>query len=880
MEKKVLIGVITTIVVIIVILSAFVILFEHPNSSNTAAAPAISVSASTKLAPAGTSITFSTSITGTANSVSWNFGDGTTGNGTSITHEYSNPGVYLVFANATGPGGYGNNLQSLLPITISAQTSSNSLYASEITQPVLLLNMTDNPQAPIYKVNENAVFETSYLQLPSASGWSLAYYQTNFGNSSSSTISADFNTTSGSFDPGSFSYTFTSPGFYPVTTTIVSYNETNFANNLATTSTGMQYLPLSYMHQVLNSDHQNVSYTRTVYVASANQNASVLTGSSSVPNPGTITVAEVTHSPYSLDPAIDYDWPGLEILANVYESLIAYNGSSTASFVPIIAKEVPSLSNGGISPDGMNYTFNIRSGLKFSNGDSLTAWDVYTTMVRTLLFMLGSPGTPGWELGQDLLPGGGWDTGAVSYQNITKAISVSNSSQTVTFHLLNPDSAFLDYIAGPQGGSILDYNWLVQNGAGITFTPAGFNEYMNYSNEASYNQFIQYNAMGSGPYQIESYLTGQSILLIPNTNFSPIPGISGYNATPTAKVYIEYLKDPATALLMMKSYQADITVGLPPSDYSTAASMEAQGKLNIYTFPTLSINFYLFNWNINTTLMKSTFGTQYTVPSHYFANNLVRAAFAYALNYTDFVDDILGNAVYGGNFGFHYTGIIPLGMPGYISPNELYNVPTFDLQKAKQLMEQSGYYNTTINIPVPVYAGDSIDYAATAMWGQALSQMDSNIKITPVYMTGSTILGYLVPGQNPMPMFNVQGSWAPDFPYPPDYLNNMYLSSGFYANGLGFGTSNLQSWGLTQEASLYSNMSSLILSGDTAVNQTQQFQDWKNAERIAVNLTLYVYTYQQSGIWYYAPWIHGGQFEENPMYGGSSDTLFFYLTKG
>ncbi|MGC8565627.1 MAG: hypothetical protein ACP5TO_06070 [Thermoplasmata archaeon] len=63
------------------------------------------------------------------------------------------------------------------------------------------------------------------------------------------------------------------------------------------------------------------------------------------------------------------------------------------------------------------------------------------------------------------------------------------------------------------------------------------------------------------------------------------------------------------------------------------------------------------------------------------------------------------------------------------------------------------------------------------------------------------------------------------------------------------------------------------------MNQTIAFSDWKIAEQIAVNLTLYVYTYQQTGIWYYAPWIHGVEYEENPIFAGSEDTLFFYLTK-
>lgn len=882
MEKKVLNIIIAVVVAVIVVAATSVVVYEHQLSTQKkTAAPTVSVSASTELASTGSAITFRSITTGTVTAVTWNFGDGSIANGTTVTHNYSSPGIYLVLVNATGPGGYGNNLASMFLVTISAAATTNSTYLSEATQPVLILNKTSNAKAPIYSISENAALEASYLQPPSATDWSLGYYILSFGSGTSTVAPVYYDTSSGTYETGSFTHAFATQGLYPATLSIITYNQSSFTSDLATnSSTGFQYLPVTYLPQVLSSEYLNTSYVRTVYAAGAAQAAGILTGPSNVPNPGTITVAEVTHSPYTLDPCIDYDWPGLEIFGNIYETLIANNGSNTGSFVPIVATKVPTIANGGISPDGLNYTFTVRSGLKFSNGDSLTAWDVYTSMVRTLLLMQGSPGTPGWILAQDLLPGGGYDTGAVSYQNITSAITVDNNTQTVAFHLLNPDNAFLDYLAYQTGASIMDYNWLVQHGAGITFTPQGFADYMNFANEATYNQYLEYNTMGSGPYELETYLTGQSITLVPNPNFVPIPGVFGYSAAPNASVYIEYLKDPATALLMMSSFQADITVGLPPSDYPTASTLQSQGKINIYSFPTMSINFYLFNWNVNTTLMQSTFGSQYNVPAHYFANSLVRQAFSFVFNHTTFINSILGNKVYGGNFGFNYTGIIPPGIPGYVPPDQLYNVPSYNLQQAKQYMMDSGSYNTTVNIPVAVYAGDPMDYAATSMWAADINAMDPNIHITPVYVTGSTILGYLVPGGNPMPLFNVQGSWSPDFPYPPDYLNNMYLSSGFYANGLGFGASNLQNWGFSQEASEYQNMTDLINAGNSAINQTVQFKDWTLAERLAVNLSLYVYTYVSNSIFYYASWMHGAQYESNPMYCGANDELFFYLSKG
>ncbi len=648
-------------------------------------------------------------------------------------------------------------------------------------------------------------------------------------------------------------------------------------------TTSNEYLPTSYMSQVLSGEHYNMTTINTVIVAAYNQTVGILKGPGNVPNPGVINVAEVQPGgPYSLDPDIDYEVVGMEPIVNVYETLVAYNESSTTQLVPIVAKQVPSLSNGLISPDGLNYTFYIRPNLKFSNGDSLTVFDVYASMVRALLFLTGTPGTPDWILGQDLLPGGGWalnwSNGQSLYTNITRAITYNNATQSITFHLLKPDPAFLDYVADPMGAGIMDYNWLVEHGAGINFSPQGFLAYTQFGNVADYNQYIRWHAMGSGPYMIESFLTGQSILLVPNPYYTPIPGIPGYNKIPTTKVYIQWVKDPETALLLMENGESDITVGLPTTDFPIAQSLESQGKLNIYSFPSLSIVFFNYNWDVNVSLMQSTFGAQYHIPSHYFANPLVRKAFAYAFNYTDYIDYILGNKIYHTDFGFHYTGIIPKGMIGYVPPQNLSNVPVYNLTMAKQFMEESGFYNVSINIPIVVFAGDSIDYAAAAMWAQSLSAMDPNIQATPVYEEFVTMNSQWVPGENPQPIF--EGGWTPDFPYPSDYVNAMYLQGGLFPFAGDWNYTNLMAWGYNNEAQEWNNMTELILKAESTGNETLAVHYFDQAEQIAVNLTLILYLYQQNAFWFYAPWIHGVQYEENPMYAGGGDTLYFYLTKG
>src|SRR3989454_2398630 len=111
-----------------------------------------------------------------------------------------------------------------------------------------------------------------------------------------------------------------------------------------------------------------------------------ITYSGNVIKPGIITNMEAVTGGYTtLDPALDYESTGFEVISNVYETLIAYNGTSTSDFVPVIADKVPTVANGLVSPDFLNYTFTIRPGRKFTNGNPVTAWDVKYSITRTML---------------------------------------------------------------------------------------------------------------------------------------------------------------------------------------------------------------------------------------------------------------------------------------------------------------------------------------------------------------------------------------------------------------------------------------------------------------------------------------------------------------
>jgi ABC-type transport system substrate-binding protein len=104
---------------------------------------------------------------------------------------------------------------------------------------------------------------------------------------------------------------------------------------------------------------------------------------SQVKNPG-LLVHAADDEPTTLDPAqVEPGEGGETIILQVYDRLLDI-GPASAALIPSLAVEIPSLSNGGISEDGLTYTFKLRPGVTFHDGTSLTADDVKYSWDRAM----------------------------------------------------------------------------------------------------------------------------------------------------------------------------------------------------------------------------------------------------------------------------------------------------------------------------------------------------------------------------------------------------------------------------------------------------------------------------------------------------------------
>src|ERR1035437_4081252 len=203
----------------------------------------------------------------------------------------------------------------------------------------------------------------------------------------------------------------------------------------------------------------------------------------------------------------------------IYQGLVGFNSAGLNKVIPGIAKTWT------ISPNGLTYTFDLRPGVKFSNGQPVTAQDV--------AWSLNQFGNPKVNSVMAVL--------AVGYHHA----SVVNSS-TVSITLTHPVAAFLNNIA-TFAAAVLPENLVKKEGASFWKHP-----------------------VGSGPFVLQSFVSGSHVTFVRNPYYwdKPLPYLN--------KVTFNCARDSNSRLLDLESGQAQIADLIAPSQIPT---LEANKKL-------------------------------------------------------------------------------------------------------------------------------------------------------------------------------------------------------------------------------------------------------------------------------------------------------------
>jgi peptide/nickel transport system substrate-binding protein len=516
-------------------------------------------------------------------------------------------------------------------------------------------------------------------------------------------------------------------------------------------------------------------------------------------------------SPYTIDPAACYDTASRELLMNIYDTLVFFDGEHMERYLPQLADNwtVQNIT-GTTSPDGLawyfRYTFHIRPNVRFWDGNTLTPEDVEYCFEREMVLDMDSG--PQWMFYEPLLNTWGalgLNTTALEGNGTEQARvgaiinhSVESNSTHVWFNLAFPGAyAPFMQILSQQQSSIYSKAWAL-----------GLDRSSNWDGDWSdwFSHWLSMHdyalppfddptpvAMGTGPFVLEEW--NNSLMywsLLRNHDYWrgwPLDWPGFGSSKPAGHIehfVVTWAYDWNTRSAMFLNGEVDFCA--VPRQY--LSQMQGQPGIRcIYPLPSLSVTALLYQFTINATspygliLPPATFNES-GVPSDFFGNASwgihVRKAFAYAIDYVTFIEEnYLGEA-------YHPpTAIIPV-LCTYCASNEGYN---FNLSRAAEELHQiPGLWDTGFTIQF-LYSSGSLpgrDQPYTQI-AQAISSLNPKFHCSVLGVGWSQYLSAL---NNRQLSAYILG-WLADYPDPHDFAYAFYYSRGNFAGRQDYNSSTM-----------------------------------------------------------------------------------------
>jgi ABC-type transport system substrate-binding protein len=262
-----------------------------------------------------------------------------------------------------------------------------------------------------------------------------------------------------------------------------------------------------------------------------------------------------------------------------------------------------------ISADGRTYTFHLRHGLRFSNGDPLTASDLAYSIDRA--FSPGESGAAIRYLSINDVPNivGAADRAAGKSPTIIGTGVVATSDTTFQINLVQPAACFLAQLTSPV-------SWVVDKKVVQQYGQTWFDGH----------------AVGTGPFLLKSWQHRVQLTFVPNPHWY---GARSY----LTEIDMPIISDPRTAFHDFQTKAIDIDPAVDGSDYEVARAL---GVNEVFEGPVLSV---------------SSLAPNSAVPP--FNNLTVRQAFAEAVDRDKIAYWVFHNPVIPSDH------LLPRGNPGY-----------------------------------------------------------------------------------------------------------------------------------------------------------------------------------------------------------------------
>ncbi|MDA4121601.1 MAG: ABC transporter substrate-binding protein [Thaumarchaeota archaeon] len=418
------------------------------------------------------------------------------------------------------------------------------------------------------------------------------------------------------------------------------------------------------------------------------------------------STTSTTHNTLTID---DVFWPGPAdenqlsaigevpypnwLTYTVYQPLVTLNAS--ALYNQGVIQYLPALANNWTaSTDGRTYTFNLRQGVKFSDGNPLNAYDVWAQMYGFYYLSGNSSGSffesynvfnfTNVNFGPSslaLLNQSGLvnpSAAAVSMMSNPNWPIYAPSSSQIVFHLQAPFNYFLGTLV-VYVGLIFDSQFVLDHGG--FGAPGSENTYFN-----------QNTIPGTGPYVVSSFSENSFIKFTQNPSYwgdsltaAQVKGNPYLDPGHAANVIVNAKSDDITRYNDLQSGQAQIA-GILSQNYALVLQ---NSKYSEFNFPSKAAVFVGLAMN-----------TQRS-PTNITA---VRQAIVHAINYTDISDKVF------------FGGLSPMVGPEYPIFSQFYdlgNLPpySFNVTESEQILSAAGITASTLQ-PITLTVASSCSYCA------------------------------------------------------------------------------------------------------------------------------------------------------------------------
>lgn len=350
-----------------------------------------------------------------------------------------------------------------------------------------------------------------------------------------------------------------------------------------------------------------------------------------------------------LNPIVSNDASADEICTYIFETLNTFDLEKW-EMVPKLAS-MPTE-----SADHLEYTYDLRKDIRFSNGQPMTGADVIFTMkvVKNPLV----------------------DCAALRnyFESVDRVELVNNDPYKFKFVLSKPYwrmAYSIGLLKGIMPKSVLDpkgltdkYDWKELRDFKVAEKNPALKEFADWMNSQEVARQPQY-VMGSGPYVLEKWDLGQNVILKRN------PDYWRHDNIPDAKTYVDkiifkIIQDNSAAVVASKNKEIDLLYVMAPRDY--VQEYQDPNKYELMKVSPTEPVFSYIGWNNKSPL---------------FADKNVRKALGHLIDRKTIIDKVL----------YGYAEVV--NSPIYYKDKRYYNTELpqieYDVEKAKKILSDAGW---------------------------------------------------------------------------------------------------------------------------------------------------------------------------------------------